>query len=776
MEDEIYKFLSGFPLLSKLPKKEVSFIAGEIEVKKYPKSTILAVQGRTKLDCVYIIKAGSMELFFETDGQKNIKGILEPGETFGGVSILMNSGVSVRTVQVVADATLYVLPQKAFLEVCTRNKNFYEHFAGRFRTQMSNESYASVVAAGQALHFISGLVPFNFLPEEEISRIAASISIINYPEDTMLFIQGQSKLEYLYIIKKGAAERYFEENDAKTLRGMLAEGDMYGGISMMMNKGIAIRTLRVTEDSYFYILPKEIFLDICQKYEAFSDYFTDTFGKRMLDRSYAEIIAGNFRPAEVSPAFFNQPVENIANRELVYCDHEMPIQAAAAVMSQHKTSSIFIRGADGDFVGVVTDNDLRKKVTATGYDILKPVSDIMSSPLVTVPFQALIFETMMEMMQKNIKHIAIRDSKDKVVGVITNRDLLVAQGQSPFFIVREISQARFVNQIVQVHRQVPRLIQALINTGAKAQNVTRFLTTVSDTILQKLIGFAIDEMGPPPARFVFMVLGSEGRKEQTLKTDQDNAIIIEDLPAKAAKEAMSYFLSFSEKVCGWLDEVGYDFCKGGVMAKNPQWCQPLKVWKKYFRKWIHTAEPEALLQASIFFDLRGAYGETDLIDELRDHLFESLVGWPGFFRHLAENALFFTPPIGFFRNFLVESKGEHRDSFDIKAAMLPVVDYARIYALNHRIAETNTPERLRELLNRKKLSAQQYQELDTVYSYLMQQRFVRQVKASMEKNGHPDNYINPKKLSRIEQTTLKEIFKRIEKFQAKLSFDFTGLT
>ncbi|CAB1070398.1 Predicted signal-transduction protein containing cAMP-binding and CBS domains [Olavius algarvensis Delta 1 endosymbiont] len=775
MEDKISKTLAGFPLFSKLPKKELAFVAGEIAVKKYPKSTILAVQGRTKMDCVYIIKAGSMELFYESHGERDLKGILEPGEMFGGVSILMNAGISVRTVQVVADATLFVLSQKVFLEVCTRNKDFYEQFAGRFRAQMSNDSYASIVSAGQALHFISDLVPISFLPEEEISRIADSISIISYPRDTLLFVQGQSRLEYLYIIKKGAAERYFEENDEKTLRGLLGEGDMYGGISMLMNKGLAIRSLRVTEDSYFYILPKDIFLDVCQKYEAFSDYFTDTFGKRMLDRSYAEIIAGNFRPAEISPEFFNQPVASIVNRELVSCDCEMPIQAAAAVMSQHNSSSIFIREAVGEFIGLVTDNDLRNKVTATGYDILKPVSDIMTSPLVSVSSQALIFESMMEMMQKNIKHLAIRDSKNKVVGVITNRDLLKAQGQSPFFIVREIAQARFVNQIVQVHRQVPQLIQSLINTGAKAQNVTRFLTTVSDAILQKLIRFAIDEMGAPPARFAFMILGSEGRKEQTLKTDQDNAIIIEDLPEEKAKEAMDYFLSFSEKVCGWLDEVGYDFCKGGVMAKNKQWCQPLKVWKNYFKHWIRTAEPEALLQASIFFDFRDGYGDTELVDELRGYLFETLSGWAGFFRHLTENAMFFTPPIGFFRNFLVESKGEHRDSFDIKAAMQPVVDYARIYALNNRVAETNTLGRLRQLVDQNIVTAQQYQELDTVYSYLMQQRFVRQVKASTEENGKPDNYINPKKLSRIEQSTLKEIFKRIEKFQAKLSYDFTGM-
>ena len=140
MEDKINAFLSGVPLFAKLPEKEVSFVAGQIEVKQYTKNTILAVQGRTKLDCVYIIKAGSMELFYESGGQKNIKGILDPGETFGGVSILMNAATSVRTVRVVGNATLYVLPKNVFLEVCTRNKNFYEHFAGRFRKEMSNDS------------------------------------------------------------------------------------------------------------------------------------------------------------------------------------------------------------------------------------------------------------------------------------------------------------------------------------------------------------------------------------------------------------------------------------------------------------------------------------------------------------------------------------------------------------------------------------------------------------------------------------------------------------
>ncbi len=774
MNDDIFQFLSKLPPFSKLPEKELMQAVNKVSLKKYPKKTILSVQGRTTLECVYIIKKGSLELFYETSNEKTLSGFLQPGEIFGGIYILMNAGLSVRTVQTVDDVMLYTLPQNVFLDLCKRYDFFYDYFAEKFRDRMSNEAYASVATAGQVQHLLSRLVPFSFLPEEEIDRIGEAISIVYYPENTLLFHQGRGKVEHLHIISKGAAERYFEENDEKRLRGLLGEGDMFGGISLLLNKGIPIRTLKTTEDSQFYLLPKEIFLDICKHHEVFSDYFTDTFGKRMLDRSYAEIISTNFRSREDAAQFFNLPVDSVYSKELVACDQDLPIQAAAAIMTEYDTSSIFIREPGADLVGVVTDNDLRKKVTATGLDILRPVAEIMSSPLRSISSDALVFEALMEMMQHNIKHLGVRDANNQISGVITNRDLLKVQGQSPVFIVREISGAKLINQIVQIRRQVPRLIQTLINTGAKAQNITRFLTTVSEAILNKIIGFAVDEMGPPPAKFVFMVLGSEGRKEQTLKTDQDNAIIIEDIADATRNEVTAYFLSFGEKVCTWLNEVGYDFCTGGIMAKNPQWCQPLSSWKKYFSEWIHTAAPEALLQASIFFDFRGAYGDMDLISELRKHLFASLEGWPGFFRHLTENALYFTPPIGFFRNFLVESKGEHRDTFNIKAAMQPVVDYARIYALQHKIEETNTFERINQLLSRKKISSQEHNELETAYSYLMQQRFVTQVKTAMDENGQPDNYINPKHLSRIEQTMLKEIFKRIEKFQGKLSFDFTG--
>ena len=636
--------------------------------------------------------------------------------------------------------------------------------------KVSGESMVS-----QAFKFLSGVAPFSFLPEEELKKIASEVSMVHYPKDTILFVQEQSMIECLYIIQKGSAERYYEQSGKKTLHVFLSEGEVCGGISMLLNDGIAVRTLKINEDSDIYILPKKSFLDTCMRHAVFSEYFTDAFGKRMLNRSYAGVVAKSIRSKEESPQFFSQTVANIFTRDLVFCDAELSIQKAASVMSSNRCSSIFIKKPGGDFVGVVTDTDLRKKVIAKGVDIKRAVSEIMSSPLSAISDKALVFEALMAMMQRNIKHLAVTDADEKVVGVVTNSDLVAAQGQSPLFLIREISTADSIEKVIDKHRQLPKLIQSLINSGAKAKNVTRLITTISDAILDKLIWFAIDELGRPPAGFVFMIMGSEGRKEQTLKTDQDNAIIFEDVSKESEERVKSYFLKLGETVCTWLDQAGYDFCKGDVMAKNPQWCQSLSTWKEYFSAWIHVAEPEDLLQSSIFFDFRGAYGDMDLITRLRKYLFDSLVGWAGFFRHLTENALHFKPPIGFFGNLLVESKGEHRNSFDIKSAMTPIVDFARIYALKNRIQETNTQERLHQLYLKKVLSWQEYNEIEQSYSFLMQLRFIRQVASVIEDNEKPDNYINPKNLSRIEQTMLKEIFKRIEKFQTKLGFEFTGM-
>ena len=768
---ELYQRTEPFQLL---PTDVLAQLVTQTTEIKAPRGQLVAEQAKTQIGRILLIRQGAIELYFERDGQKTLGGRLVKGDIFGGISTLLNAGVAVRTAIVEEDSIFQAFPTELFLELCENHIDFKRYFTSALEQRKRNEAYAAILVTDQARHFLSQVVPFSFLSESDLEVLVQDLSLIHHNAGAVLFIQGQSRVDYLYIVQKGASEIYYEQQGQKTLKGYLSEGDSYGGISMLLNNNISIRTLRVDEDSYFFALPREHFIKLCRRCPAFSEFFTDTFGKRMLDRSYAEIFARKILPKDETLHVFNVSIERLMSRDILFCRQDLPVQQAAELMRRRRCSSIFVQDNQGAYIGIVTDTDLRNRIIADGMELQTPVRNVMSSPLATIAAQMSVFEVMMEMMQRDLKHLAVVDGSAQVIGTVSSRDLLAAQGQSPLFIAREINSAISREELRAKHRQIPGLVQSLINSGAKAENVTRLISTIADAILKRLIESALEQLGPPPTRFVFMILGSEGRHEQTLKTDQDNAIIFEDVDETRLPDVHSYFLNLGETVCTWLDETGYAFCQGNIMAMNPKWCQPLSVWYEKFSQWIHSAEPENLLHSSIFFDFRGAYGEMQLIAQLRKHLFDSLTGWSGFFRHLTENALFFKPPLGFFRNFVVESKGSHRDAFDIKRAMMPVVDFARIHALKHHIPETNTQQRLHELHARGHLNDTDYDEISKAYSYLMQLRFMRQISAIIEENQPPDNYINPKKLSRIEQTMLKEVFKRIENFQTKMSFEFTG--
>ena len=774
MSQDVFADLAHMPHFALLPREEVVRIADQAVPHTLEKGLLLAEKGKTRIENIYVVTRGQLSVYQDRQGLRQLAGHIKSGELFGGITLLMNGGISICTVRVDEQTEAYLIPQKLFLDLCARYKAFYEHFVENFSRHIFDPALTSFIASGQAKIFLSGIAPFSFLPEETLDKVSNSLSMVAYPKGTVLFAQGATRVGYLYIIQKGTAERYFEQDGQKTMRDILAEGDLYGGISILVNDGLAVRTLEVTEDAYFYLLAKDMFLELCDAFEAFTEYFTDTFGKRMLNRSYASIIARTMAPQSEELQLFNQTVKQLYRSAPVFGSSRTSIQQAAQVMRAENSSYLIIPSSSRHAAGIVTDSDLARKVIASGYDINRSVVEVMSTPLRSISDQAMVFEAMMAMMRHDIKHLAVTGADDQIVGVLTNRELLSAQGQSPVFILRQVMRAESLDEIAYQHQKVPKLVKGLIGNGAKAGNINRLITTVSDAVLRKVMGLALKEMPPPPVKYVFMIMGSEGRGEQTLKTDQDNALVFEDVPPDRLPEVTAYFLDLGRRVCGMLNTVGYAYCKGDVMAQNPKWCQPIGVWKTYFNDWINAAEAEDLLQASIFFDFRGGYGDMDMVDQLREHLFQAIGRWSGFLRFMTENALHFKPPLGFFRNFVVESKGEHRNAFDIKSAMMPIVDFARVYSLKHGVEATNTFDRLQQLLLKDVLRQEEYEELEKAYSFLMQLRLVRQVTAVVDQNGAPDNFINPKRLTRIEQTMLKEIFKRVEDFQTKMSFEFTG--
>ncbi len=469
---------------------------------------------------------------------------------------------------------------------------------------------------------------------------------------------------------------------------------------------------------------------------------------------------------QTSLLFLNQPIRH-SLKNLVTCDLRTTIRKAAQIMKKANSSAILIETKSKEMVGIVTDMVMRDRVIAKSISYDAPVFEIMSSPLIYVEDNALIFEAVLLMQEKGIKHLVVKDTTGKVISVIDNEELLHVHRYSATFLINEIKDAETPEELFGSQERVPRIIKALLDSGAHAKIITRIITTISDVILGRFIDFAIEEMGEPPVRFAFISLGSEGRGEQTLATDQDNAIIFEDIPDDKSKEFQEYFHHFSTKVCTWLDEAGYDFCKGEVMAMNPEWCQSLNIWKDYFSSWINDASPQDLMEVSIFFDFRCLYGDGSLVEDLRHHITTTVENRDAFFHQLAENALLFRLPVDFFGNISVESGGEHANTFNIKNIIALIVGYARIYSIIHNLTNTNTLERMELLLEGGIVSKELHDEIEEAYDFLMQIRFRHQLKC-IENGTTPDNFVYMNELSYMENTVLKKIVSQLSNLQKKL--------
>ncbi len=477
---------------------------------------------------------------------------------------------------------------------------------------------------------------------------------------------------------------------------------------------------------------------------------------------------------QTSLLFLDEPVSRRAQRAAT-CPLDTPVAKAADRMQRADRDAILLTKEDGTAIGILTDGDLAGRVLAQGRDPSTPAHQVMSAPLARIDEQALAWEAIQQMRDLHIRHLGVTDASGQISSIVSSDDLLAFTGHSSAILVREAGRGRTVDDVAAARSRLPFLVKALTDWGARPRTVTRVITLVSDAVTRRLVELAIEEMGPPPAPFAFLSLGSEGREEQTLATDQDNAIIYEDVAPERRELAAAWFLDLGRRVCDGLRTAGYRYCPGEAMARNPKWNQSLSTWKQMFGRWIATGTPQDLLSVNMFFDFRTVAGEPELALSLRSHIDGELRDHPSFFLHFAQNALLYKPPIGMFGKIMTGSGPDRPDSrtFSVKDAMMPLVNFARLYALRHEVERTSTLDRLDRLHESGVLSASSHAEFGATYSFLMGLRLRHQARLAA-RGLAPDNHVNPKDLNDLEEAMVKKALAQASLALKKISFEFLG--
>jgi CBS domain-containing protein len=615
--------------------------------------------------------------------------------------------------------------------------------------------------------FLKQIAPFNLLSDSALNKAAKKISMEFFPKGTEILTQAKSVSDNLYLIKKGGVKVFMRSGSEDVVVDFRSEGDSFGFISLYSGEKSRTNVVAV-DDTICYLIDKATFFKLGEADNGFMEYFLKHYLDKYSGKSLIEVYEKDvLSHAGVSfiPAIM---VKEVASKGLITCSKDVSIRNAAEKMTENKVGSIVLVDDDQKPTGIITDKDLREKVVAVAGDANRPVKEIMSSVLYTIDSNDYSFEALLKMIRHNIHHLLVMEN-GSMTGMITNHDLMVMRGTSPVAIAREIENQKDIESLSKLAQDITNLIEVLVKEGLKATNISRIMSELNDRMLKRIIAMTMEELGHPPVPFCWIVYGSEGRKEQTFRTDQDNALIYADTDDnELAVEALHYFNQLARIVNDSLQKCGYPACPAGYMASNSRWCQPLSVWKHYFTDWIVSSTPEALLYSTIFFDFRAVDGDLTLGMELRDHLYKVLKNERFFLAQMAAMQANIKPPLGFFRTFVVEKSGEHKDMLNLKTSGISlIVDIVRLCSLERGVSETSTLDRLKALQGKHEMLDDYSSEIEQSFEFLMLLRIMHQFD-QLRAGEMPDNFIDPNKLSIIEKQTLKEVFQLVSKLQDRI--------
>ena len=636
---------------------------------------------------------------------------------------------------------------------------------------MSSHSSSQSVVTGAVADFLADIPPFQFLTRSELSRLAGCMTLEFFPKDTVILSAGHSTSNALYVVHKGGVKLAMRSQVGKQLMiDMRSEGEIFGLLSAMGGDLARLDVIAV-EDTLCYSIPADEVQRLISSHAEVADYLLRTSLARYMDRSLQALRTQTGLMGDSERLLYSLAAGDVTGAQPVLCGKETTIREAAQTLASTKATCLFVVDAENSAAGIVTDRDFATKVAAQAMPLDLPVTQIMSQPVISVDGSERLFHALLAMVSRNIHHILVT-KQGAPSGVLTAHDLMVLQGKSPLNIVRHVEEQRSVQELAAAQNRVAGLLPLLLREGAKASHVTRVVAEVNDRLASKILQFAEAKLGPPPVPYCWVVLGSEGRREQTFKTDQDNALIYSDAATSDEDKIREYFTALAAFAQDALAACGYPPCTGNYMASNPQWRQPLRVWIDYFRLWIVDAERHGTEDALIFFDMRPVAGDFSLFEKLAAERRKYLADAGAFKSMLALISTENKPPLGFFRNFVLERSGEHQNQLDLKMLGTgPIVNAARLFALDAGIEHTNTADRLAALPAKPNQDPSLLPDLQQAFEFLTLLRIECQLQQARE-DRPLSNYIAPEALTHLQRSLLKEAFRAIARAQGVIEENF----
>ena len=600
--------------------------------------------------------------------------------------------------------------------------------------------------------FISSIHPFENLTQNELELFSENIDVVYFKENEIVQRQD-SEPTHLYFILKGLIQEKKEDE----VLSLYSKNEIFDSISLIEN--FSKNSFITAEETICYILPREIFIKTLHGNDKLKKYFFQSISEKLNNsvnyennKEMANIMVAKIKDAKIHKA--------------VIIDTNKTIFEAASIIKKEKVPTILLKD-ENDEMYIVTDSDFRQKVILNRMDFDDKVVKIASKGLIYVEEDDFLFNAQLTMAKHGLKRVVVRNDKKEIVGILDQISLSSFFATNTFSVSNQIVKAETVEELKEASLSFIKIIKSLNAKGVKIEFISKLINQLNKKLLDKLyIMLAPEEL---QGKSSLVVMGSEGRGEQILKTDQDNAIIMDDDCTISDEKLKEFTNKFTET----LVDFGFPRCEGNIMVSNPYWCRKESSFKDLIFEWITQPSPDNFMNLAIFYDAMSVSGDRARILRLKEYLFKISSNSQQFNAHFAKVITNFSVPLGFFDGFVFESKdNKHKNELNIKkGGIFIIVQGIRSLSLEHKLYNTSTAKRIKRLNEMGILENELANEITMAFNFLTNINLKSNLE-KLDKNEKVDNYINPNNLNTMEKDLLKESFKIVNKLKKKLEFHF----